>query len=99
MRRWFALWFGLWFARLSTGIKMLLILNLALFPLGLIALFTSIESARDNSAKRAEQSYSRLEIKAQRLDELLTRSSDMIRAASAAIALAPTTSGVCEQTL
>lgn len=92
-------WFARKFARLSTGLKMLLILNLGLFPLGLVALFTSIESARDNSAKRAEQSYSRLDIKARRLDELLTRSSDMIRAASVAVALTPTASGVCEQTI
>jgi two-component sensor histidine kinase len=35
-------------ARLSTGIKMLLILSAALLPLGLIALFASMESAQTN---------------------------------------------------
>jgi two-component sensor histidine kinase len=37
-----------YFARLSTGIKMLLILSAALLPLGLIALFASMESAQTN---------------------------------------------------
>lgn len=40
------------FARLSTGIKMLLILLIALLPLGIIALATSIEAANTNRLSR-----------------------------------------------
>ncbi|WP_156679896.1 sensor histidine kinase [Sphingomonas profundi] len=40
------------FGRLSTGIKMLLILSAALLPLGMIAVFASIESAKTNRLTR-----------------------------------------------
>ena len=40
------------FARLSTAAKMLLILGLALFPLGLIAVLASVDAARDGRAER-----------------------------------------------
>lgn len=40
------------FSRLPTGIKMLLILSGALLPLGLIAIFASLESARTNHLTR-----------------------------------------------
>lgn len=40
------------FVRLSTGLKMLIILSTALLPLGLIALATSLESARGNRFNR-----------------------------------------------
>ena len=43
-------WLASRFARLSTGLKMLLILSAALFPLGLIAILVSIESARREEA-------------------------------------------------
>jgi two-component sensor histidine kinase len=91
-------WFASRFARLSTGLKMFLILSLALFPLGLIAILASLESARDNSAGRAQHIFGRLEVKAQRINSLLSRSSGTIRAASAAIAVSPG-SDVCRVTL
>ncbi len=40
------------FGRLSTGLKMLIILSAALLPLGLIAVFASIESAKTNGLTR-----------------------------------------------
>ncbi|TVV72640.1 sensor histidine kinase [Sphingomonas solaris] len=40
------------FGRLSTGMKMLLILSAALLPLGMIAIFASIESAKANRLTR-----------------------------------------------
>jgi two-component system, sensor histidine kinase PdtaS len=43
------------FGRLSTGIKMLIILSGALLPLGLIALFASIESAQTNQLNRESE--------------------------------------------
>lgn len=87
------------FARLSTGLKMLLILSLALFPLGLIAVLASIESGRENKAGRAEETLTRLEIKAQRISSALSRNAIAIGSSSAAIALTPPGSGVCESTL
>ena len=43
------------FARLSTGVKMLIILVAALLPLGLIALFASVESASTNLQNGRDQ--------------------------------------------
>ncbi|HWW64769.1 MAG TPA: histidine kinase dimerization/phosphoacceptor domain -containing protein [Sphingomonadaceae bacterium] len=45
------------FARLSTGRKMLIILSVALLPLGLIALFTSLESAHTNHLNREVEAH------------------------------------------
>src|SRR3546814_2771927 len=78
---------------------MLLILSLGLFPLGLVAILASVQSARDNNDKRAEQTLSQLEIEAQRLTALLSHSSGTIRAASTAIALTAVDSRICETTL
>lgn len=44
------------FARLPTGIKMLLFLALALFPLGLVAMLASVDAARDGRTERARAS-------------------------------------------
>jgi hypothetical protein len=85
--------------RLSTGIKMLLILSLGLLPLGLVAILASVESARTSSAERAGQIASRLSIRADRINDMLTRSAGTIRASAAAISLAPIDSGICEHTL
>ena len=92
-------WLASRFVRLSTGLKMLLILSLGLLPLGLIAILASVESARGNADKRAEQTLARLDIKAQRVNTLLARSVSTIRAASAAISLTEPGSGVCANTL
>lgn len=40
------------FSRLSTAIKMLIILGVALFPLGLVAVLASVDAARDGRAER-----------------------------------------------
>jgi signal transduction histidine kinase len=92
-------WFVSRFAGLSTALKMFFILSFVLLPLGLVAILASIESARDNRAERTEQTLSRLEIKAQRLNALLLRTEDTIRVASAAVALTEPASGICERTL
>ena len=78
---------------------MLLILSLGVLPLGLIAILASVESARDTGARRAEQTLAKLDLKAQRVNGLLSRSSGTIRAASTAIALTPPGSSICETTL
>jgi two-component system, sensor histidine kinase PdtaS len=92
-------WFASRWARLSTGPKMLLILSLALLPLGIVAILASVYAAGENSEQRAEQTLARLEVKAQRLNELLARTVGTIRAASAAVAAAPPDSQLCETVL
>ena len=92
-------WFASRWGRLSTGPKMLLILSLALLPLGIVAILASVYAARENSEQRAEQTLARLEVKAQRLNELLARTVGTIRAASAAVAAAPPDSPLCEVVL
>ena len=92
-------WFGRRYARLSTGAKMLLILGLFLLPLGLIAMLASIESARQKSAERADETLARLEIKAQRINAALSRAEITIGTASSAIAVAPAESDVCRTAL
>ena len=92
-------WFAGRWGRMSTGLKMLLILSLGLLPLGVIAILASIYNAQENRERRAEQTLTRLDIKAQRLNDLLARTAGTIRAASAAIAAAPSEPDVCAATL
>ena len=92
-------WLTSRWGRMSTGPKMLLILILGLLPLGIVAIAASIYSARENSAQRAEQTLERLDDKAERLNELLTRSAGTMRAASAAVEAAPADSPICERVL
>jgi len=92
-------WFASRWSRLSTGPKMLLILSLALLPLGIVAILASLYSAKENSEQRAEETLARLEVKAQRLNELLGRTVGTMRAASAAVAAAPPEARVCETLL
>ena len=92
-------WLKSRFARLSTGLKMALIFSAALFPLGLVAILVSIQSAEEKKADRIEETVSRLELKAQRLNSAFSRSVLTINTASVAISLVPPGSGVCETTL
>jgi two-component sensor histidine kinase len=92
-------WISTRFGRLSTGLKMLLILSLGLFPLGLIAILASVDSARQKSAERHQETLARLEIKAQRLNSAFSRSVLTIGTASAAISLIKEGTEVCRTTL
>ncbi|MEA3032731.1 MAG: two-component system, sensor histidine kinase PdtaS, partial [Sphingomonadales bacterium] len=92
-------WLGRRFARLSTGLKMLLILSAALFPLGLLAIAASIQSAQQKNEQRRMETESRLELKAQRLDAAFSRSILTIRTASAALGDSPPGSPLCSATL
>ncbi len=69
-------WVASRFGRLSTGLKMLFWISLGLFPLGLIAMLASIDSARDNVSERNRETGARLELRAQKLDTALDRSED-----------------------
>jgi two-component sensor histidine kinase len=92
-------WAAASYARLSTGVKMLLILSLSLLPLGLIAILATIQSAHQKNEDRREQTLSRLEIKAQRLNAAFSRSDITIHTASTAIALSPPGSPLCRTML
>jgi two-component system, sensor histidine kinase PdtaS len=92
-------WLASRFARLSTGLKMLFIFSAALFPLGLIAILASIQSAGQKRADRQEETLARLELKAQRLNSAFSRSVLTIHTASVAVALTSEGSGVCQTTL
>ncbi|MBX3562897.1 MAG: sensor histidine kinase [Sphingomonas sp.] len=84
----------LW-APLATGPKMLAIMTLGLLPIGIVAILATIHNARENSAERAAQTLSRLDDKAERVNELIARSAVTMRAANAAVASAPADSLVC----
>lgn len=84
---------------MSTGPKMLLILSMALLPLGIVAIFASIYSARENASQRAEQTLERLDDKAERLNELLARGAGTLRATSSVVAQAPAESLDCNAVL
>ena len=92
-------WLASRFARLSTGLKMALIFSAALFPLGLVAILVSIQSAEQKKADREEETLARLELKAQRLNSAFSRSVLTINTASVAISLTAEGSRICETTL
>jgi two-component sensor histidine kinase len=92
-------WFAAHYARLSTGVKMLLILSLGLLPLGLVAILASIQGAQQKNADRREETLARLEIKAQRLDAAFARSIITIHTASTGISLSQPGSPLCRTML
>ena len=87
------------FPGLSTGFKMLLILSLGLLPLGLIALFASIQSAEQNRQDRNDEIQAQADISAQQLTNAIERSTLTIRAAVTAIAATQAQSPICQRTL
>ncbi len=92
-------WIASRFARLSTALKMLLILTVGLFPLGLIAMLASLQNARENYVEQRAEVEALVEIKAQRINGALSRSMLTIQAASAAIALTGSEARACRETL
>jgi hypothetical protein len=85
--------------RLSTGVKMLLILSFGLLPLGIIAILASVDNARANRGKADLEARTLVSIHAQRLAIALTRNSFTIRAARDAIIEAGDPAGICRRTL
>lgn len=61
------------FRRLPTGVKMLLFLALALFPLGLVAVLASIDAAREGRAERSQLARIEAARTADDLGNLVTR--------------------------
>jgi two-component system, sensor histidine kinase PdtaS len=87
------------FGRLSTGMKMLLILSAALLPLGMIALFASVQSAESNRATRNAASRLLATDAADHLNLLIARTAVTLRAASTAFGDAVPGSPTCRRTL
>ncbi|HMJ92610.1 MAG TPA: histidine kinase dimerization/phosphoacceptor domain -containing protein [Allosphingosinicella sp.] len=78
---------------------MLFFLTLGLLVPGLIAVLASIDSARQNNLDRIEEVRARLSIKAQKIDETLSRSGVTIDIASGAVSRSAERSNVCEEAL
>lgn len=74
---------------------MLAIMTFGLLPIGIVAILATIHNAREDSAERAAQTLSRLDDKAERVNELISRSAVTMRAANAAVAAAPADSPIC----
>lgn len=85
--------------RLSTGLKMLIILSIGLLPLGVIAVVASIDNARTSRAKSQIEAQALLTIHSQRFITALSRNNFTIRAARDAIIEAPDPAGICARTL
>ena len=84
---------------MSTALKMLLILSFGLFPLGLIAILASIQSARDNSAEQNAEVIAQAELKAQRINSALSRIVLTTEAASTVIELTGGNPAACQAAL
>lgn len=87
------------FARLSTGMKMLLILSVALLPLGLIALSASLQSARLNVSDREVDARLVAVSRARDLSAQLARSTATLRRAVDLLAVAPRDKATCRNVL
>ena len=67
-------------SRFSTGAKMLMMITVALLPLGLIALFASIQSGMHKQAQREADARRVATAEARLIDNLLLRAASLIRA-------------------
>jgi two-component sensor histidine kinase len=67
------------FVRLSTGTKMLIILSTALLPIGLIALFASLDSAQDNRLQQESEARALAISSAREIDAVIIRVADALR--------------------
>jgi two-component system, sensor histidine kinase PdtaS len=92
-------WIAVRWARLSTGLKMLVILSIGLLPLGIIAVAASIDNARTNRAKADIEARALIGLHVQRFTLALSRNAFAIRAARDAIVEAGDSAGICTRTL
>ena len=76
--------------KLTTGGRMLLILTAALLPLGLIALFASIESSQTNRLRREADARATAALSARQLSSAIARVSLQLREAAASMNAATT---------
>jgi two-component sensor histidine kinase len=73
-------------ARFSSGAKMLIIMTVALLPLGIIALFASIQSAHDKRLQHEADARLIATAEARQIDLAVIRSANVVRAATFASA-------------
>lgn len=92
-------WLAARFGRLSTGLKMLLILSVGLVPLGIIAVLASIDSASENRSRSELQARAIMAVSAQRISVALQRSAITMRAVSDAISETSPGSRICQRAL
>jgi two-component system, sensor histidine kinase PdtaS len=92
-------WIARKIGRMSTGLKMLLILGLGLLPLGVLAVLASIDTARDNRDKGRMEVGAVMALSAQRLTSMMERSGITIRAVSDAITMTSEGRRICLRTL
>jgi two-component sensor histidine kinase len=85
--------------RLSTGLKMWIILSLGLLPLGVIAVMASVGNARANRDTTEKEAQALLAQHVQRFTLALSRNAFTIRSGRDAILEFGDTQGICQRTL
>jgi two-component sensor histidine kinase len=85
--------------RLSTGLKMWIILSLGLLPLGVIAVIASVNNARANRETARNEAQALLAQHVQRFTLALSRNAFTIRSGRDAILEFGDTEGICRRTL
>ncbi len=85
--------------RLSTGLKMWIILSLGLLPLGVIAVMASVDNARANRANAQKAAQALLAQHVQRFTLALSRNAFTIRNGRDAILEFGESRGICQRTL
>jgi hypothetical protein len=92
-------WVAARYGRLSTGLKMLLILAAGLLPLGIVAVLASVYSARENWSRDEVEMRAVMAQSAQRLNVAVMRSAVIIRAAAPALSRVPNNEALCSRTI
>ncbi|HYI64870.1 MAG TPA: histidine kinase dimerization/phosphoacceptor domain -containing protein [Allosphingosinicella sp.] len=85
--------------RLSTGLKMWIILSVGLLPLGIVAIIASIDNARASRDKADVEARALLAEQVQRFTLALSRNAAVIRTARDSILESPDPAGICRRTL
>lgn len=70
------------FARLSSGMKMLIIMTVALLPLGVVAVFASLQSAHDKRLQHEADARLIAASEARQIDLAVVRSANILRGAA-----------------
>ena len=92
-------WIAARWERLSTGLKMWIILSLGLLPLGIIAVMASIDNVREKRDQDVVEAQALLALHVQRFTLALARNAYAIRAARDAIVGAGDPAAICRRTL
>ena len=70
------------FARLSSGMKMLIIMTASLLPLGIVAIFASLQSAHDKRLQHESDARLIAAAEARQIDLAVVRSANILRSAA-----------------